>query len=62
MNESPNRSWYVSSDTIRAVIESHAANRIVLEVAMLDFVAHADPRSVVLGLVDYILTERKAQV
>lgn len=52
------RPWAVSGETIRSVIESHGHNRIVLELAMLDFVAQADPRSVVLGLVDYILTAR----
>lgn len=52
-----NQPWVVSADTIRSVIESHGHNRVVLEVAMLDFVAHADPRSVVLALVDYIVVE-----
>ncbi|REF72319.1 hypothetical protein [Paracoccus versutus] len=54
-----NRPWVVSADTIRSVIQSHGGNRVLLEIAMLDFVAKADPRSVVLGLVDYILASRE---
>lgn len=54
-----NQPWIVSADTIRSVIESHGHNRTVLEAAMIEFLEKAEPRSVVLGMVDYIATERE---